>query len=377
MRHPLPAMAENVDFEAEGLLDGVGPEDRPARLELLGQLVDAGTDLSELKRAAAEDRLEVLPAELVFEREARHSVEDALAESVLSEDFVRRDLRALGLPMPPRGEPALTDDDLEAWRMLGRILDAGLPEERVLELARVAGRTGAQLAEAIVDGFVRTFARQGESSDTAGLRFAGLVVGLMPALGPLVEAPVRMHLRELVRHEVVERTEEIARGLPGAREVTVCFADLVEFTRLSEAGPVEAAGHAAGRLDALAAEAAEPPVRLVKLIGDAAMLAAPDATAVVRAAARLLAGAEHDDALPRLRAGVASGAALNRGGDWYGRPVNLASRVTGIAAPGAIVATAPVADATGGSFEWQPIGAHELKGIEEPVELFGLREARR
>ena len=368
--------ADDVDFAAEGLLEGIAPGARDRRVELLRQLLEAGVGLAELKRAAAEDRLEALPMELVFTRGARHSAAEALRTSGLSEDFVRRDFLALGLPMPPLEERSLTDADLESWQMLKQVLDAGLPEERVLELARVAGRTGAQLAEAIVDNFVRTFARGGESSDDTGLRFADLVDALLPAVGPLVEAPVRLHLREIVRHETVSRVEEIARGLPGAREVSVCFADLVGFTRMSEAGAVELAGETATRLEALAAEVAEPPVRFVKLIGDAAMLAAADATVLVAAAARLLAAVDRDDALPRLRVGVASGTALNRGGDWYGRPVNLASRVTGTAEPGQLVVTTPVASATRETFRWDPIGTRELKGIAQPVELFRLRGGR-
>ena len=55
------------------------------------------------------------------------------------------------------------------------------------------------------------------------------------------------------------------------------------------------------------------------------------ALALVEAAER-----EGED-FPLLRAGVAAGGALPRGGDWYGRPVNLASRITAIARPGSVL----------------------------------------
>jgi hypothetical protein len=45
------------DFEAEGLLDGLDPDDPPARLDLLHQLVARGVGLEELKRAVGQDRL--------------------------------------------------------------------------------------------------------------------------------------------------------------------------------------------------------------------------------------------------------------------------------------------------------------------------------
>ena len=61
------------------------------------------------------------------------------------------------------------------------------------------------------------------------------------------------------------------------RRALVCFADLVEFTRLGEEIAPEELGLVAGRLEEMATAVAEPPVRLVKTIGDAVMLVSPDA----------------------------------------------------------------------------------------------------
>jgi adenylate cyclase len=116
----------------------------------------------------------------------------------------------------------------------------------------------------------------------------------------------------------------------------------------------------AGRLERLAGELAGPPVRLVKLIGDAAMLVAPEPMPLVVATRDLVAAAAADDRLPRLRAGVAAGQALNRSGDWYGHPVNLASRLTAAAEPDTVLATEPVAAATGDVLTWSPMGTRRL-----------------
>jgi adenylate cyclase len=59
-------MAE-IDFEAEGLLEGVWGEAREARLALLRDLAEAGVPVEELRRAVAEDRLALVPVERVFE----------------------------------------------------------------------------------------------------------------------------------------------------------------------------------------------------------------------------------------------------------------------------------------------------------------------
>ena len=101
----------------------------------------------------------------------------------------------------------------------------------------------------------------------------------------------------------------------------MCFADLVGFTRLGEEVAPEELGRLAVRLEALATEVVEPPVKLVKTIGDAAMLASVEPEPLLEAALTLIdaADAEGED-FPQLRAGAALGPALPRAGDWFGRP---------------------------------------------------------
>jgi adenylate cyclase len=154
----------------------------------------------------------------------------------------------------------------------------------------------------------------------------------------------------------------------------VCFADLVGFTRLGEQVAPDELGRVAHRLVELTAERLRGDVRLVKTIGDAAMLVGPDSHAMLELALDLVdaADAEGED-FPQLRVGMASGAALSRAGDWYGRPVNLASRVTAIARPGSVLATRDVRDAAGAAYRWSPAGARSLKGVDGPVRLYRAR----
>jgi adenylate cyclase len=77
---------------------------------------------------------------------------------------------------------------------------------------------------------------------------------------------------------------------------------------------------------------------------------------------------------PQLRAGVASGAALSRAGDWYGQPVNLASRITGRARPGSVLVTEQVRDAAGeDGVVYSFAGEKRLKGVRDPLPLFRVR----
>src|SRR5438067_10674067 len=94
--------------------------------------------------------------------------------------------------------------------------------------------------------------------------------------------------------------------------------------------------------------------------------------AVGHARATLVRGVGDDRRLPAMRAGIAAGPALNRGGDWYGSSVNLASRVTGAADPGAVVATRKVVEEAGRAHDWKSLPPRPLKGIEREVEIFQL-----
>jgi len=83
--------------------------------------------------------------------------------------------------------------------------------------------------------------------------------------------------------------------------------------------------------------------------------------------------------LPQLRVGVATGLAVSRAWDWFGRPVNVANRVAGLAKPRTVLVTGPARQSTGVSADssWTPTGAHELRGVSDRVELFRVRAAKR
>ena len=157
-----------------------------------------------------------------------------------------------------------------------------------------------------------------------------------------------------------------------AQELTVCFVDMVGFTRLGAQIDPHELGSVASKLAELATDVTEPPVRLVKMIGDAAMFVSPEPEPLVSVALSLLEAVEAAD-LPSLRAGVAFGSAQQRAGDYYGHAVNLASRVTGVARPGAVLCTHEVRDATADDFDWSFARKHRLKGMSDAVPLYRAR----
>jgi adenylate cyclase len=63
------------------------------------------------------------------------------------------------------------------------------------------------------------------------------------------------------------------------------------------------------------------------------------------------------------------------GDEWFGSPVNLASRVTGVARPGSVLVSESAHEAIGEAerFSWSFAGARRLKGIKDDVKLFRAR----
>ena len=155
--------------------------------------------------------------------------------------------------------------------------------------------------------------------------------------------------------------------------MTVAFADLVGFTALGETVQLEELTGVAGRLTALAEDAASGPVHVVKQIGDAVMLVSPDVDAMIDALLGMVDAADADDEFPSLRAGVAYGPAINRWGDWYGPTVNVASRLTERARPASVLATQAVRERSGNGFAWSTAGPKRLKGLSSPLSTFRVR----
>lgn len=202
-----------------------------------------------------------------------------------------------------------------------------------------------------------------------------------PLLGPLITNMLQLQLLHMMETEAVTASER-AEGvpLPGAREVTIAFADLVGFTKLGETVEPEDLERLAHQLTDLARDVAEPPVRYVKSIGDEVMLVSTDPAAMLDAVLDLIDATEAIDDFPRLRVGLASGLAVSRAGDWFGGAVNLASRVTSASRPGAVLVAESTREAIGAEgaderFNWSFAGARRLKGIKDDVKLFRARRA--
>jgi adenylate cyclase len=364
-----------IDFEAEGLLDGVEGEAREARQDLLERLAGEGVPLGELREAVEGGRLSLLPVERALTGDGPRYTPREIAELAgVDLGLLQRATAALGIPNPDPDDRSLGEADLEEARRVAAFRDAGLPEEGIVQVARTIGMATARIAEANRELVVRTLMQPGDTERDLALRFASAAEHMLPVFEPTLSYAFRSHMLEQIRRDVIG-IADIAAGQPGAMsEVSVCFADLVGFTKLGEQVETEELGLIAGRLDELATAVAEPPVRLVKLIGDAAMLVSSDAAAMVEAALRMVEAADIEgDDFPRLRAGISHGSVHVQAGDYYGRPVNLASRLTGIAKPGSVLLDTAAKTAASEGFDYSYAGERRLKGFDSRTKLYRVR----
>ncbi len=367
----------DIDFAAAGLLDDLEGEAREARLGLLERLSAEGVSLEELRDAVASGHLTVLPVERAIAGDGpRFSAREIAERSGLGLELALAFRAALGIPYGDDLDDRVgTQADLDAATRIKAILDAGFPAEEMLRNARVMGMATARVAESNRDLVVRNLTSPGDNERELADRLVGTVEFLLPLGTEFLSYAFQANLLELVKRDVIGAADLASGDIGGVVERTVCFADLVEFTSLGEEIAPEELGAVVGHFEELATGVVVPPVRLVKTIGDAVMLVSPEAESLVEQALDLVAtAAAEGDQFPVMRAGIATGPTLPQAGDYYGRSVNLASRVTGIARPGSVLVDAATRDAAGESgLTYSFAGERRLKGIDSRQKLFRVR----
>ena len=364
-------MVADVDIEALGLLDGLEGDARRERAELIAWLLDRGFKLEHIRASVAAPLM--LPAFRVLGDDGDFvSAREVCKSTGVELELLQRLQRAVGLPCIEDPDAAvLLRADGEAAARAKLFLDMGIHPEDAVAVMRVLVESLDHAAAIMREAGLKAILRPGSTEIELAEGSEQLALQSAPSLGPLMEGLIRMVLRHSFEMEAVTAAERAAGTLPGARPVTVAFADLAGFTRLGEALPAEELEHVASRLADLAHDVAFAPVRFVKSIGDAVMLVSFEAAPLLSAVLDLAEAAAAND-LPRLRIGVASGCAVTRAGDWFGSPVNLASRVTGAARPGTVLVAESARDAVANlpGFDWSSAGTRRLKGVSQEVKLF-------
>lgn len=365
------------DAEIARLLDGLDGAAREERAELIAWLLERGVTTEQIRTSSAPM---LLASRRVIGDDGWYiSAREAAANAGVELELFERIQHAMGLPRveDPDAEVFLRAD-ADAARFTRDFLDAGIDADELVQITRLLGDGLSRAAEAMRYAALAAVIQPGATELEIAKASESLVAAIAPLLGPMIHDVLLLQLRHAIETEAVNASERAeGQHLPGAREVSIAFADLVGFTRLGEAVPPEDLERLSQRLADMTREVAEPPVRFVKTIGDEVMLVSTDPVPLLEAVLQLVNDTNGDDDFPRLRVGVASGMAVSRAGDWFGSPVNLAARVTGAARPGSVLVSESARETIGDDdrFRWSFAGARHLKGIKSDVKLFRARRA--
>lgn len=370
-------MDDRVEENIDDLLEGLEGTARAERAELIEWLLGQGITADEIR--TANPPLLLATRHLMGDDGTYVSAREISERYNVDLELLQRIQRAIGLVRVDDPDAAVhMRADGEAAAYAQRFVDLGLDPDKMVLAVRVLAEGLSRAAEVMRYTALSAIMHPGATELQIAQGSKELVSRIEPLLGPMVTDMLFMQLRHMLETEAVNAAERAAgKPLPGARQVTVAFADLVGFTKLGEAISPEDLGQLASRLGYLARDVTTPPVRFIKSIGDAVMFVCPDPVPLLDVVLKLVDVVDTDNDFPRLRAGVASGMAVSRAGDWFGNPVNVASRVTNVARPGTVLVADSVwkaleDSADTGQFNRSYAGARRLKGIKNEVKLFRI-----
>jgi adenylate cyclase len=344
-----------------------------AHARIVARLRARGHSLDLIREASKQGRLAYGFVEELFPtgREVR-TLEDAAEETGLEPALIERFISTIGLPAQTLEQ--ITDEDIHALQYIAAILASGFPLVAFLQICRVYGQALAQIADAEVRLFHiyvhEPLIREGVPGLEMAEEMEHLARDLLPLASPLMDYVHQRFLQHYIEQDVVGHMEiELADEELGRLRVAIAFADLAGYTRFTEEeGEEEALSFVERFVEGVNATLPDN-ARVVKTIGDEVMVVGQDVAALTDWAVGFM---KLFPERPQPRIGLHYGATLYRDGDYYGREVNLVSRVVARARGGEVLVTDAVVESLRDltHLEFEGIGSVKLKGFDEPAQLF-------
>ena len=292
----------------------------------------------------------------------------------VSEEVTRALWRAMGFA-DVGGEPQFAMADVEALRSLLGLVNAGyISYEESIEMVRAIGQHTSRLAEWQGNIIARSLVERGVMGQHGVLEAEdiGALLTDSRAYKPVLEELMVYSWRRQMANNAA-RAAAIAEIGPEARtdSMTVGFADLAGFTRLSRQIPEEDLAILVQSFESVSADVvASEGARLIKTLGDEVLFVheSPRTIAAIALALHEAHRGNHD--VPQMRIGLATGPVLLRMGDVFGTTVNRASRLTAMAKPGSTYVDSATLD------ELEHLDEFTFKGVRpRPARGFGLLRA--
>ena len=364
----------------QGLIPQYDGEWKPAAIgqaRVVATMRERGHSLGEIRTATEEGRLAFGFLEELFPTEPqRYSFQEAARQTGLDEGLVRRLIAGLGVNTGVTD--TVSEDELQLLRYIAAVLEAGFPLVALLQLVRVYGQAIARIADAEVRLFHLYVHEPLLRSGTTGVETAEQMHTLsrqvLPLAGPVLDQIHQRYLQFFVEQDVVGHMESDLDGTAvdlGRMRVAIAFADLTGYTRMTEEEGELSAVDAVERFVEAVEVTLPDDARIIKTIGDEVMIIGSEASTLTDWAVGFQT-MQSERPLPRIA--VHCGVALFRDGDYYGRDINIASRVAARSAGGEVLVTRPVVEVAGSHLEFERIGEVTLKGFSEPTEVFLARQ---
>jgi adenylate cyclase len=375
-----PAPAEEVERLIERGMIAPGSDGRfgatdVQRVRAVRAMLSPGITLDELYPAFEAGYFTLQPIEMLFPQPAAatgQTFAELAAELGVAIDELQRLVIATGFPAP-RPDDLVREDDaglIRDLRLAGSMFGG---EQLTIRAARILGDSARRAADAGLALFEEgDDMRSGEHSvamRNPQLRDEMNARGgrLMRLSEELMARIYRRHLEHALMRLWANSAERFLdeMGIRPAPDAPpgLCFVDLAGFTALTESAGDAAAARLASMLGELAERAAAlHDGRVVKLLGDGAMLYFDEPLDAARGALELVRQIDRSD-LPPARGGAHAGPVIERDGDYFGRTVNVAARTAAQATPGQVLASETLARSQAPDLRFRPIGGRELKGL--------------
>jgi len=378
-----------AECERAGIIeavDGCYKSIEVLKLELIGQVAESHGGVSRVIARYLEGGYPLGFLELCLptaQELSSTTFRDLMKQLGIPEQEAQAVMRAAGLPMP-RLDAHARLDEVAAFEQYAAIRSLPIPVDARLHAMRVTGESMRRVTEVqaqlfrdhVVDPLLEAYREDlnrandliGEISGRANNTISGLTSWVY---------------QRYLEHETVKSvTERMEAAMTGSsltasrpRDPSVVFVDLVGFTVLSaDSGDREAADLAQHFADHLLDVTGTFGGRLVKTMGDGAMLFFDSGSQAVAACLRLqrdLSG----QGFPPIRVGINRGPVVAQAGDFYGNTINVAARITDYARPREVLVSASVLPDGAEGVDLEEIGEVTLKGVALPVRLYRAREA--
>jgi len=324
------------------------------------------------------------PAYALMAGFAAETFAQASARTTIPLEVLSAMREATGSP-PPQPNDRLRELELDALPAMELQVRYGMRPQALERQLRAWGDSLRRMAEVEADLWMSEVLAPLFAAGGTGADIGPRTADFSNALQPLSEREILALYRGQQSHAWMKNFFQgfetgLARaGLykPIERPPAICFLDLTGYTRLTEERGDAAAADLAGRLSRLVqGTSTRHGGKPIKWLGDGVMFHFRDAGPGVLAALEMVDGAR-DAGLPPAHVGLHAGPVLFQEGDYYGRTVNVASRIADYARQGEVLVSDEVVAASSSieGVTFDPIGPVELKGLAEAVSLNVARRA--